>query len=82
MVVLIVMCVDYTSGFTFRVSVYRHLLLSVEVAVEVPAERARWVVKAKLLVDRIDLLEVVRVQLEVSLQVGLDSALGLALRDD
>ncbi len=58
------------------------LFLSIEVRKEVPAKVLRRVIEAHLLVHSINLLHVLGIQLEVSLQIRLDPAWGLRLGND
>lgn len=55
---------------------------AIEVGVELPPEAFAGVVEPHLLVHRRNLLHILRVQLEVALQVRLDPVLRLALGDD
>lgn len=57
-------------------------LLAVQIGVKVPLEARAGIVEAQFLVQPIDLLDVLRVELEVALQVRLDSTLGLTLGED
>lgn len=62
---------------------YHHLfLLAVEIGIEGPAEVARWVIEAELLVEAVDLLNVGRIELEIAFQVSSDSLGSFRLRED
>lgn len=52
------------------------VLFAFQVCVEVPLEVLRRVVKANLFVDFLDLLDILGRELEITLEVGLDAALG------
>lgn len=59
-----------------------NLFLAIQVGEEIFTEVGAAVVEAELAVDAADLLHVFVAQLEVSLQVGLDSGWGLGLGED
>lgn len=54
-------------------------LSAIVTSVELVAEVARWVVEAHFLVNRVDLLEILRFELEVTLQVVSDTRRRLRL---
>lgn len=58
---------------------FASLGLPIEVGVELPSEVVRRIVEAHLLVDRVNLLDILGLELEIACKVVLDPALGLAL---
>ena len=60
----------------------RELLLTIEVLIEVPLEILRRVIESEFLVHLINLLDLLLLQLEIAFEVGFDSALGLAFRQN
>lgn len=57
-------------------------LLALEVGIEIPLEVLTGIIEPQLLVNTVNLLDILRIELEVALEVVLDSALRLALGED
>ena len=55
------------------------LLLPIQFFVEAPAKALRWVIKSQFFVQTIDLLDLLLAELEVTLQVLLNSGFSFAL---
>jgi hypothetical protein len=70
---------------SFRLATILHtshptLLLAIQISIEVPPEVLTRIVKPQLLVNAVDLLHILRLQFKVALEIILDPALRLALR--
>jgi hypothetical protein len=59
-----------------------HLLLTIQISVEIPAKIAARIVEAHLLVNAVDLLHILWLELEIALQVGGDPTLSFGLGDN
>lgn len=54
-------------------------LLPVEIGVEVPTKALGRIIEPQLLIQRVDLLDILGLQLEVTLKIGLDASRGFGL---
>lgn len=58
------------------------VLLALQIRIEVISKRLRRVIESELLINTLDLLQILRIQLEVSLQIRRNPRRGFRLRED
>jgi hypothetical protein len=56
-----------------------NLFLAIKISVEVVSKASRGIIESQLLIDTVNLLEVLRIELEVTAEVGLDTRWSLGL---